>query len=150
MEPRGDVGAVAKDIAVSLDNVAEVNADTDMNLRIFFFVDVIGAELGLDLLGTLDSIDDGGELDKKSVANEAQDLAVLCCDGVLNNRVVGIEQVQRPGLIGADLAAKADHVGEHDGGEPPLLGGHCAAVIVLHGYGLFCWRCLAINCLLPF
>ena len=54
-----------------------------------------------------------------------------------------VQQPQRAGFIRAHLAAKADDVGEHDRGQPPILSLHCAAGVFLHRQGLFCWRCIS-------
>jgi hypothetical protein len=74
----------------------------------------MATELGLDLLGALYGMDDGGEIDQKSVTNGFDDRAVVFTDCVLDNLVVDLEQLQGMDFIAAHLAAETDHIGEHD------------------------------------
>ncbi len=99
----------------------------------------------LPLLGTLRGVDHGGKVYQKSVAHSLDDRPVVDNSRLLNDLVMRIQQVQRAGFIAAHLAAKADDVGKHDRRQPPILGVHCAAGVVLHRQGLFCWRCVAVN-----
>ena len=47
-----------------LDNVAQINADADVNLLDRLFVSVVGAELGVHLLGTLHGVYYGRKIDQ--------------------------------------------------------------------------------------
>jgi hypothetical protein len=53
-------------------------------------------------------------------------------DCLLDDLVMGGQQSQGTGFIAAHLAAKADDVGKHDRGQPPLLRLRCAASVILH------------------
>lgn len=57
-----------------------------------------------------------------------------------------IQQPQHARFIAAHLATKTDDIGEHDRRQPSLLRRSRAVGRFLHGGGLFCWRCLAVNC----
>src|SRR5581483_7453900 len=77
LEPRGHVYAVAKHITVSLDNVAKVNANTNMNLFSGVLLGIVSLKLVLDELGALHGMHDGGEVNKEGVADGFDDVAVV-------------------------------------------------------------------------
>src|SRR6059036_2247510 len=127
-------------------DVARMNAYADVNLLSWFFVCIISPELGLNLLRALHSVDDGRKIDQKRVTDSFDDLAVMLNNCLLNYPVMGLQQPQHAGFVAAHLAAKADDVRKHDRRQPPSLRARYVAGVVLHGCGLFCWRCLAVNC----
>jgi len=92
-----------------------MNADAHVHLFIFLFLSVIGFELSLDLLGALDHVDHGREIDQEGITDSFNDRAVMFSDGVLNELVMNLQQAQHAGFVGPHLAAEAHHVGEHDG-----------------------------------
>jgi hypothetical protein len=53
-------------------------------------------------------------------------------DSLLDDPVMHLQQPQGAGFIAAHLAAEADDVGEHDGGQAPSLGLNCAAGVFFH------------------
>ena len=77
MQPRGDVDAIAKDIAILLDDVTQMNADAHVNLFGFFFLGIVGLQLRLNRLGALNGVDDGGEVDEEGIADGFDDRAVM-------------------------------------------------------------------------
>jgi hypothetical protein len=94
-----------------------MNADTDMDLFVFVFSRVMLPKPRLDLLGALDGVDDGGEINEKSVTHGLDDRAMMCADSLVNNLIMDIKLPQHAGFIAAHLAAEAHDVGEHDRGQ---------------------------------
>jgi hypothetical protein len=88
LQPRGNVHPVAKYVTVALYDVARVDANADMNLLGFVLLGVVGTELGLNLLGTLDSVDDGREVYQKRITNGLDDVAVMLSDGLADKLVM--------------------------------------------------------------
>jgi hypothetical protein len=123
LEPRGHVYAVAKHIAVFLDNVAKMDANADLDLFGSIFRGVVGLELPLDVLGALHGMHDGGEVDEKGVTNRFDDLAVMCSDGLVDHVIMYVQQAQHACFIRAHLTAETDDIGEHDGRQLARLGG---------------------------
>ena len=74
-------------------------------------------ELGLNLLGALHGMDDGGKVHQEGITDGFDDVAVMLSHGLLDDLVMDVQQPQHAGFIRAHLAAKADDVGEHDRGE---------------------------------
>ena len=66
LQPGGDVHAIAKHITIVLDDVAQMDADADVNLLGFLFLSVMGTKLRLNLLGALHGVDDGREVHRKA------------------------------------------------------------------------------------
>ena len=91
-----------------------VNADADVNLLGCLFLGVVSAELGLNLLGALHGMDDGGKVHQEGIADGFDDRAVMRSHRLLDELIMDVQQPQRAGFIAAHLAAKADDVGEHD------------------------------------
>jgi hypothetical protein len=105
----------------------------------------MGAELVLNTLSALHGIDYRGKVHEEGIAHQLDDVAVMFRNGVLDDVVMHIQQPQHARFVGTHLPAEAHDVREHDGRQPPILRGYCAAGIFLHGYGLSGWRCLAVN-----
>jgi len=98
-----------------------MDPDADVNLLSRLFVCIVGAELGVNLLGALHSVDHGGRVHQKGIANRLDDRAVMLGNCLLNDVVMDLQQPQRAGFIAAHVTAKADDVGEHDRGQPSIL-----------------------------
>ena len=84
LQPRGDVHPIAKHIAISLDDVARVNADADMNLLGFVFLGVVRPQLRLNLLGALHGMDHRGKVHQEGITDGFDDVAVMCAHRLLN------------------------------------------------------------------
>src|SRR5215475_10464488 len=99
-----------------------MDTDADMNLVSFFLLGVVSAELGLDLLRALYSMNDRGEVHQKGIPDRFDDRTMMGSHGLLNDLIVDIEQAQHAGFVSAHLAAEAHHVSEHDRGQLARLG----------------------------
>ena len=99
LEPRGDVHPIAKHIAILLDDVAQVDANADVNLFRALFLGVVGAELGLNLLGALHGVHDGRKVHQEGIADGFDDRAVMRGHRLLNDLVMDGQQPQRTGFV---------------------------------------------------
>ena len=53
--------------------------------------------------------------------------------GASDDLVMDVEQPQHPGFVGAHLAAEADDIGEHDGGQAAGLASYGTRTVLGHG-----------------
>ena len=60
-----------------LDNIAQMNADADVNLFSLGFLGVVRPQLRLNLLGALHSMDHGGKVYQECVTDGFDDCAVM-------------------------------------------------------------------------
>ena len=113
-EPRGDVHAIAHQVAVGLlDDVAEVDADPKLDAAIVRKAGVSLDETVLHLNPAAHRIDDAPELDEDAVAGAFHHPAIV-------NRNAGVDQIAaerpEPGqdavLVRAGKPRKADNVGD--------------------------------------
>ena len=72
-EPGGNVDALAEDIAVLDDDVADINAHAKFDAALCRCCGVAGDHLPLQLDRTAHRIDDAGELDKEAVTGRLDD-----------------------------------------------------------------------------
>ena len=116
LQARGDVDAVAVDVVALDDDVAEIDADAERDLR-------AGGGLRRDRPlhreGAFDRVDDAAELDQRAVADQLDDAAVVGGDGgVEDGLAVALQGGQRAGLVAGHHAGIADDVGGEDRREP--------------------------------
>ena len=117
LETRGDVHAVAIDVVALDDDVAEVDADAQLNAPVFGHIGVAFAHRRLDVDRATDRVDDARELGQRTVAHELDDAPPVLADGRVDGLVsVGLQARQGPLLIVIHEAAVADHVGGQDRG----------------------------------
>ena len=126
LDSHGDVDALAVDVAVLKDDVAE--SDADPQIEPALHGNIVGrvGEVALRLHGASDSVDDAVEGDKRPVAGGLDDAAAAPRD----QRLQRLDQRHHPamgaGLIEIDEPAVPDDIGRDDGGQPafhpPLLG----------------------------
>ena len=79
-EPRRDVDAVAEDVAVLDDDVADIDADAELDAPLRRHVGVALGHPALHLDGAAHRIDDAGELDQQAVAGGLDDAAAVLGD----------------------------------------------------------------------
>ena len=129
LQPRGHVHAVAENVVALDDDVADIDADAELDAAAFGHVGVALAHLALDFSGTGDRIHHARELDQHAVAGQLDDAAAMLGDlGVDEFVAMRLERRERGGLIDAHEAAVADHIGGQNSGQtafhkrPPLRG----------------------------
>jgi hypothetical protein len=76
-----------------------MNADADVDLLGLFLLSVVHFELGLDLLRTLHSIHDRGEVHQERIADGFNDRAVVDSGGLLDDLIMQREQAQGAAFI---------------------------------------------------
>jgi hypothetical protein len=75
-----DIDPVAVDIAPVLDNVAEIDPDTELDATIGRYIGVSLRHLTLHFDGTTHRIDDTGELKEQAVAGGLDDATAMFLD----------------------------------------------------------------------
>ena len=112
LHPRRDIDPIAHQVAVALfDDIAEMNADAELNAALFRDAGVALDHAGLHLDRASHSVDDTAEFDNRSVAGTFDDTPAMRGDG-------GVDQIaaqppkarQGPILVRASEPAVTDHV----------------------------------------
>src|SRR5215813_8431039 len=88
LQPLGDVYPVPKHVALLLDNISQVDANTHVDLLRTLFLGVMGAEVRLHLLGTLHGVDDRGKVHQEGIANGFDEMAAMFSHRLLDNPVM--------------------------------------------------------------
>ena len=121
----GDVDAVAVDVVALDDDVAEIDADAEIEPLLGRHGGVALRLLLLHLDGAAHGVDDAGELDQQAVAHGLDQPPVMGGDLRLEDLLqVGLEAGARALLVDLAQAAIADDIGDQDGGEPTLHAWH--------------------------
>ena len=119
LQARGDVDAIAEDVVVLEDHVAEVDADAELDPARRRHIRVAPRHPALDLDRTLHRVGDALKLDQEAVAGGLDDPAAVLGDRRVDQlEPVGPQARKRAGLVGLHQPAVADHVGGEDRGEP--------------------------------
>src|SRR6516225_1966023 len=118
-EPRRDIDAVAKDIAVLDDDIALVNADPKLDAPIRWQYGIALGHCRLHLSGRAERVDDAGELDQEAVAGGLDDAALMVGDLRIDDfGAQHPEPAQGPFLVGLDQARVAGDIGRDERREP--------------------------------
>lgn len=116
--PRCDVDAVAEDVAVLEDDVAQVYADAERHLAVFRVVFGSFGHRCLDLNGALDRFDGAGELGQKPITRFLNDMALMFGDRGLEDFVkVRRHSGQGSRLINTHEPAVADDIRRQNRGK---------------------------------
>jgi hypothetical protein len=116
LQPRGDVDAVAHQIAVALlDDVAQVNADAELDAPIGRHAGVAVDHRVLHLDRAAHRVDHASELDQRSVASALEYAPVVHGGGRIDEVAAqGAQSRERAILVRAGELGKADDVGSKD------------------------------------
>ena len=119
LQPRGDIDAVAHQVAVALlDHVAEMDADPKFDALVGRDPSVALDHRPLDFNGAVHRVDDTAELDDAAVAGALDDATMMHGDGRIDQVAAQRPQPrQNPVLVGSGKPRIADHVGHQDRGE---------------------------------
>src|SRR5690349_12084026 len=79
-ETRRDIDAVAKNVLVINDDVADVQTDTELNTPFWRYLGIALSHLPLDVDSTTHGIDDTGKLDKDAVPRRLNDAPAVFRD----------------------------------------------------------------------
>ena len=118
-ETRGHVDAVAENVAILDDDVADIDADPELDPAVRRHIRVALGHAALDVDGAADGIDDGCEFGQQPVPRRLhQASAILGDPGIEQGRPVVPQSADRAFLVGAHQPAVAGHIGGQDGREP--------------------------------
>ena len=127
LQAGGDVDAVAEEIAVLEDHVAQIDADAEADALVLRRVRLPLGHALLDQHGALHGVDHAAELAQRAIAHELDDAAVVLGDQRLDEALaVVLETLDRSGLVALHQARIADHIGRENGSEASVgtRGGH--------------------------
>jgi hypothetical protein len=111
------------DVVAFDDHVAQVDANTELDPQIIWFISVAFRQAFLDINSALDRIDNTRKLDQQSVSGGFDDAAPEARDGRLDQFVeMGVEPIARPSLVFAHQPRITRHVGSEYCGEAALDG----------------------------
>ena len=118
-EPRGDIDAVAHQVAVALlDDVAEMNADAKFDALVGRDARVALDHGVLHFDRAAHRVDDAAELDEAAVAGALDDAAMMHGDGGINQIAAQRAQPRQSSiLVRPREPAVADDIGDQDRGE---------------------------------
>ena len=115
LQARRDVHAVAEQIAVALDHVADGDADAEAHLPAGRIGHVAGAQAFLDVDGAAHRLDGAGKFGEHGVARGIENPPAGARDEVVHHRAIGGEPPQRLLLVFGDELAVAGDVGSENG-----------------------------------
>ena len=127
-ETRGDVDAVAEQIAVALDHVADGDADAEGHLPARRIGHVAGPQAFLDVDGAAHGFDRARKFGEHRVARRVEDAAARLGDEVVGDGTIGGETPQRllfvlghqPGIAGNISRKNRRDLAFHDSQPPDL------------------------------
>ena len=120
-EPSRDVHSVAEDVGALRDDVAEIDANAELNapVRRYLRIALEHAALNFDCAG--DGVHDAAEFSKNTVACGVGDVAAMHLDRSIQKLgPVGPQSGERTDLVGAHQPAVSSHIGRQNGREVPF------------------------------
>ncbi len=115
LQPRRNVYAVPVDVVLFNNHVALVDAHSEFNTLVLGNMGVSLSHGALDIDGTLNGIEDRGELDKESIAGRFDNTPGVLGDlGIDHLFAMGLELSQGSGLISPHQPAVTNDVGCED------------------------------------
>ena len=121
LQARREVDAVAEDVALLDDHVAEIDADAEADLPLAGDVGVAFGHAPLHLGRALDGVDDARELHQHAVAGGLDDPAFFLGDGRIDQlEPMRAQPGERARLVRLHEPAVAHHVGREHRREPTL------------------------------
>ena len=122
LDPRGNVHAVAHNVIPPAQHIAEVNANSNLQLSVFRSAQVAPGQRLLEFDRAFHRGHRTGKLNQKGVAYRFYLLSLMFEERGPQERAVFLEQFQRQPLVALRQRAVTHHVGEHDRGELALFG----------------------------
>jgi len=123
-EARRDVDAIAEDIAVLDDDVADIDADAKDDAPILYDSRIARPHCDLHIDGEGNGIDDAGELHERAVAHQFDSTAAILRHlGIEKILTMLLERRKLADFVLAHEAAVADHVEGEDRGETTFHAG---------------------------
>jgi hypothetical protein len=117
----GHVHALAEDVVVLDDDVADMNADAEFDAPVRRDVGIARGHSALDIDGTADGVDDAGELGQQPVAGRLHQASAMLGElGIEQKGPMGPQPTDRAFLVGTDQPTITSDIGREDGREPPV------------------------------
>ena len=117
----GHVHAVAENVAILDDDVADIDADAELDPAVRRHFRIALGHSALDVDGAAHGIDDAGELGQQPVARRLHQASAILGDlGIEQGRPVVPQLADRAFLVGAHQPAVAGYIGGQNGREPSL------------------------------
>ena len=110
LQPRRDVDAVAEQVAVALDHVADGDADAERHLPARRIGHVAGSQAFLDVDGAAHRIDGAGKLREHGIAGGVEDATAGLRDEIVHDLAVGGQTPQRLLFILGDQSGVTGNV----------------------------------------
>jgi len=122
-EAGGDIDAIAENVALVGDDVAEIDADAEADAPVLCDLRLAVEHHPLDFDRAAHRVDDAGEFDQHAVAGGLDDAPSVLADFRIDQLApVRLEAGERALLVGAHQPGIAGDVGGEDGGEPARAG----------------------------
>ncbi len=116
LQPGGDIHAVAVAILAFEDDVAQIDADADVDPTVFGQARVAFRHAALQHDRALDGVDDAAELGQQPVAHQLEDPAAVPADfGFEEFFAMRPHALECVSLVPLHQPAIADHIGREDG-----------------------------------
>ena len=114
-----DVHSIAIDVATVDDDIADVDADAEVDCLVLGYIAIAPAHIQLDKDRTRHGVDDAGELHEHTVAHELDDVAIVLCDlDVDEIAPMSLQGIERACLIGAHEPAVANNISRKNRSQP--------------------------------
>ena len=121
LEAGGHVHAIAEDVVILDDDVADMHADAELDAPVLGHVGIAGDHPALHVDSAADGIDDAAELGQQPVARRLDQPSVMLGElGIEQKSAMGLQLPDRAFLVGADQPAVACDIGRQDGRQPPI------------------------------
>ncbi len=118
LDARGDVDAVAEDVAILENDVAEIDADAEFYAPVGGDVGIAPPHAVLDLDRRAHGVGDALKLDQHAVTRRLDDAAAVLVDHRIDQLdAMGAQPRERAAFVQLHEPAVADHVRGHDGSE---------------------------------
>ncbi|MGY3694529.1 hypothetical protein ACVIGA_004609 [Bradyrhizobium sp. USDA 3240] len=114
LEPRGDIDAITKQIAVALDHITDGDADPERHLPARRIGHVARAQAFLDVDRATHGLDRAGKFREHRIARGVENAAAALCNEIVGDLTIGGEPPQRLFLILGDQSTIACNIGRED------------------------------------
>src|SRR6266550_2764880 len=121
LDPRSDVHSSAVDVAAAMDHVADVNADSHLDLAFRRRIGIAFGQSALNCHGALSRFQCALKLDQESVPDRFNLDAVELWTDFPKQPAMFLQQFLGKLFVALAQRAVADHVSKHDGGKPTLF-----------------------------
>src|SRR5262245_27977189 len=109
-----------------------MHPDANVNLLTLFLLRVVPPEVGLNTLGALHSVYDGGKVHQDPIAHGLDHVSMMVGYRLVDHGVVDGSDPQHASFIAPHLTAEAHNVGEHDRSQTAGLASYGTRAVLGH------------------